>query len=208
MPVAGGFARSMVNYDAGARTQLAAVITALWVAMAAFLFTGLLATSLASAQSLRAVPELDLQRYAGTWHEIARLPNRFEDACAGDITATYTPRDDGSLRVVNACREENGEIKSTEGEARQAGEYAAQLEVRFAPKWLSFLPFVWADYWVIALDADYQWALVGEPDLEYFWILSRDPQMDARTFEGLKARARGLGYDLDELVVVNPPRQD
>ena len=181
------------------------VRTALFTALACV--AGLLSGP-AGARDLQPVRDLDLQRYAGTWHEIARLPNRFENDCVGDITATYTPRDDGSLRVVNACREENGEIKSTEGEARQAGEYAAQLEVRFAPKWLSFLPFVWADYWVIALDADYQWALVGEPDLEYFWILSRDPQMDARTFEGLKARARGLGYDLDELVVVNPPRQD
>lgn len=178
------------------------VRTALFTALACV--AGLLSGP-ASARDLQPVRDLDLQRYAGTWHEIARLPNRFENDCVGDITATYTPRDDGSLRVVNACREENGDIKSTEGEARQAGDHAAQLEVRFAPKWLSFLPFVWADYWVIALDEDYQWALVGEPDLEYFWILSRDPDMDARTFEGLKARARGLGYDLDELVVVNPP---
>ena len=165
----------------------------------------------ANARELQPVRDLDLQRYAGVWHEIARLPNRFEDDCVGDITATYTPRDDGSIRVVNACRKENGDIMSSEGEARQAGDHAAQLEVRFAPKWLSFLPFVWADYWVIALDENYQWALVGEPDLKYFWILSREPQLDQKTFEDLKARARGLGYDLGKLVVVNPPidaRQD
>lgn len=156
-------------------------------------------------ESLKPVPDLDLQRYAGVWHEIARLPNRFEDQCTSDITATYTPLEDGRIRVVNACREDDGRINAVEGQARQAGALPSQLEVRFAPKWLSFLPFVWADYWVIALGEDYQWALVGEPDRKYLWILSREEQLDAETFEGIKTRARDLGYDLAELVVVNPP---
>lgn len=170
------------------------------------LFTGLLATSLAAAEPLRAVPELDLQRYAGTWHEIARLPNRFENRCAGDITATYTPLEDGRVRVVNACRQADGGRQSVQGMARRSGERAAELEVRFAPAWLSFLPFVWADYWVIAIDRDYQWAIVGEPDRDYLWFLTREPTVDAATFEALKGRARSMGYDLDALVVVNPPR--
>ncbi|MBY4598387.1 lipocalin family protein [bacterium BD-1] len=170
------------------------------------LLTGLLAASFAAAEPLRAVPELDLRRYAGTWHEIARLPNRFEDRCAGDITATYTPLEDGRMRVVNACRKADGSRQSVDGMARLGGERAAELEVRFAPAWLSFLPFVWADYWVIAIDRDYQWAIVGEPDRDYLWFLTREPTVDAATFESLKARARALGYDLDELVVSNPPR--
>jgi apolipoprotein D and lipocalin family protein len=173
------------------------------LACAAGLFAGA-----ADARALQPVRDLDLQRYAGVWHEIARLPNRFEDKCVGDITATYTPREDGGIRVVNACRKADGDTSSVVGEARQAGTLASQLEVRFAPKWLSLLPFVWADYWVIALDKDYQWALVGEPDRKYLWILSREPQLDEKTFEGLKARARGLGYELDELVVVTPPLGD
>ena len=162
----------------------------------------------ASARDLQPVRDIDLQRYAGTWHEIARLPNRFEDDCVGDITATYTPREDGSIRVVNACRMADGEMMSSDGEARRTGDNPAQLEVRFAPKWLSFLPFVWADYWVIALDEDYRWALVGEPDREFLWFLSREPSMDTETFERLKARAIALGYSLDELIVVVPPRSD
>lgn len=175
------------------------------------LFATSLATCLAFAapaqarDALKPVPDLDLDRYAGVWHEIARLPNRFEDQCVSDITATYTPREDGRIRVVNACKEDDGRIDAVEGEARQAGDLPSRLEVRFAPKWLSFLPFVWADYWVIALDDDYRWALVGEPDRKYLWILSREQQLDAETFEAIKERARGLGYDLADLLVVNPP---
>ncbi|MFY2765431.1 lipocalin family protein [Arenimonas sp. MALMAid1274] len=156
-------------------------------------------------QPLKAVPELDTARYAGTWHEIARLPMYFERKCVRDITATYTPRPEGGITVKNACTKADGERMESEGVARQAGDDPAKLEVRFAPGWLSFLPMVWADYWVIAIDEDYQWAIVGEPDREYLWFLSRGPTMDAKTFEGLKARARTLGYQLDELIVVVQP---
>ncbi len=154
---------------------------------------------------LQAVPELDLARYSGTWHEIARLPMYFERKCARDITATYTLRDDGTISVRNACVKADGVNMVSEGVARKAGTDPAKLQVRFAPGWLSALPFVWADYWVIAVDADYRWAIVGEPGREYLWILSREPAVDAKTFEDLKGRARMMGYDLAELIVVSPP---
>lgn len=154
---------------------------------------------------LQAVPELDLARYAGTWHEIARLPMYFERKCARDITATYTPREDGTITVRNACVKADGVNMVSEGVARKTGADPAKLEVRFAPGWLSALPFVWADYWVIAVDTDYRWAIVGEPGREYLWILSREPTLDAKTFEDLKGRARMMGYDLAELIVVSPP---
>ena len=145
---------------------------------------------------LQAVPELDLARYAGTWHEIARLPMYFERKCARDITATYTPRKDGTITVRNACVKADGVNMVSEGVARKTGADPAKLEVRFAPGWLSALPFVWADY---------RWAIVGEPGREYLWILSREPALDAKTFEDLKGRARMMGYDLAELIVVSPP---
>jgi apolipoprotein D and lipocalin family protein len=157
---------------------------------------------------LQAVPELDLQRYSGTWHEIARLPMYFERRCVGDITATYVPLESGRVQVTNACLRDDGVRMQSVGMARRAGDHPAKLEVRFAPAWLSFLPMVWADYWVIALDADYQWALVGEPGREYLWILSREPALDAETFDMLKAKARELGYSLEELIVVVPPKAD
>ncbi|MBW8369096.1 MAG: lipocalin family protein [Arenimonas sp.] len=155
---------------------------------------------------LQAVPDLDLARYAGTWHEIARLPMYFERKCVRDVTATYTPREDGTLTVRNACVKADGETMASEGVARMAGNNPAKLQVRFAPRWLSALPFVWADYWVIAVDQDYRWAIVGEPDRKYLWILAREPALDAQTLDDLKGRARMLGYELDELIVVSPPR--
>ncbi len=160
------------------------------------------AAAIESHAPLESVPALDLQRYSGTWHEIARLPMPYEKDCVRDVTATYTPGPDGRIGVRNECTTATGERKVAEGVARP-GDAPAQLEVRFAPGWLSLLPFVWADYWVIALDEDYRWAIVGEPDREYLWFLSRDPKIDARALEDLKGRARSLGYDLDGLIV-NP----
>ena len=160
------------------------------------------ASALDAQSPLRPVPQLDLQRYAGTWHEIARLPLAQEADCARDVTATYTPRPDGTIDVRNECTTADGRRIAADGVAR-VGDAPAKLQVRFAPRWLAMLPFVWADYWVIALDEEYRWAIVGEPDREHLWILSRERVLDKGTLDGLKARARMLGYELDALIV-NP----
>lgn len=145
---------------------------------------------------------VDLTRYAGRWYEIARLPNRFQESCAGDVAATYTLRPDGRVTVVNECRQENGEIKRATGVARRADEKgpASRLKVRFAPAILSFLSAVWGDYWIVELDGDYRYAVVGEPSRKYLWILSRSPQMDATTYDSLMARAHELGFDTARLL--------
>ena len=130
-------------------------------------------------QPLEVVPAVNLVRYAGTWYEIARLPNRFQEQCAGDVKATYTLLDNGELRVVNRCRKESGEIDEAEGLARLASDDGpnTKLKVRFAPAFLSFLPFVWGDYWIIGLGENYEYAIVGTPDRKYGWILSRTPKL-------------------------------
>jgi apolipoprotein D and lipocalin family protein len=145
---------------------------------------------------------VDLARYAGRWYEIARLPNRFQDKCAGDVAATYTLRPDGRVRVVNECRRPSGEMTRVDGIARRADPKgpASRLKVRFAPAWLSFLPFVWGDYWIVELDAGYGYALVGEPSRKYLWVLSRSPEMDAATFDSLVSTAARLGFDTARLV--------
>ncbi|WP_022974439.1 lipocalin family protein [Xanthomonas maliensis] len=153
---------------------------------------------------VRAVPQLDVSRYAGQWHEIAHLPVSFQKKCRGDITASYTLRDDGLIGVRNSCRTGDGTLAAADGVARPVPGQPGQLQVRFAPDWLAWLPWVWADYWVIALDPDYQWALVGEPSRKYLWILSRSPQMERAQFEQIKAHASRMGYDLSALIVAAP----
>jgi len=157
-----------------------------------------------AAKPVRSVSQLDISRYAGEWHEIAHLPMFFQRKCVGEITARYTLEDEGAIGVRNACRTADGSIDVAEGTARAVKGHPGRLQVRFAPDALAWVPLVWADYWVIDLDPDYQWAVVGEPDREYFWILSRTPMMDRALFEQLKARAEAVGYDLTPLVVVAP----
>ncbi len=157
-----------------------------------------------AAEPVRSVPELDISRYAGHWHEIAHLPVFFQRKCVGDITAAYTLRDDELIGVVNACRTEDGDRDSAEGVARGVEGHPGRLQVRFAPDWLSWLPMMWADYWVIDLDPGYQWAVVGSPNRKYLWVLSRTPTMEKALFEQIKARAEKMGFDLKPLVMAAP----
>ena len=168
--------------------------------------TGALAATAgtSAAQPNTPVPALDLQRYSGQWHEIAHLPMFFQRKCVADISATYTPNPDGTIGVRNACRDKQGGMRVSEGVARQVPGRAAALEVRFAPGWLSWVPAVWADYWVIDLDPDYRWAVVGGPSRKYLWILSRTPGMERAQFEAIRARAAAKGYPVDDLVMVAP----
>ena len=151
---------------------------------------------------LKAVDSVDLARYCGVWYEIARLPNSFQKSCVGDVSATYALLEDGDIRIVNKCRTKDGGTKIAEGKAKLADEDgpASKLKVRFAPAFLSFLPFVWGDYWIIELAPDYSYAVVGEPDREYLWILSRKPQMDDSLYTGLLERIGEQGYDVSKIV--------
>ncbi len=155
---------------------------------------------------LEVVSSIDLQRYVGTWHEIARFPNSFQRDCASDVTATYTLLEDGTIAVVNRCRQSNGETKEAVGKVRRMSkdEPNSKLEVRFAPAILSFLPFVWGKYWVIDLAADYSYAVVGEPSREYLWILARSPSLDETTYAGILDRIARRGYDTSRLMRAQP----
>lgn len=151
---------------------------------------------------LRVEPTVDLSRYAGQWYEIARLPNSFQEKCAGDVTAQYALLDAGRLKVVNRCRKPSGGMTEAEGVARLADKKGAnsRLKVRFAPAFLSFLPFVWGDYQIMELAPDYSYALVGEPGRKYLWILSRTPQMDEGAYRKLTETAASQGFDVSRLV--------
>ncbi len=154
---------------------------------------------------LQTVPSVDVPRYMGTWHEIAKYPNWFQKKCVSSTQATYSLQADGRVQVLNRCKTDKGEWSEALGTARQiGGPSSAQLKVRFAPEWLSFIPLVWGDYWIIDLDPDYQWVVVSEPKREYLWILSRTPQMPAATYQALLSRLDKLGFDLQRIEPSKP----
>lgn len=152
---------------------------------------------------LQVVAPVDLQRYAGLWHEQARLPNRFERRCAGPTTAEYTLLEDGVMQVRNRCILPDGSFDESVGVARLApvaGQPGAgRLEVCFAPRWLAWLPVVWGDYWILRLDRDYQVALVGTPDRSRLWVLSRAPRLEDEALEAELDYARSLGFEVDKV---------
>jgi apolipoprotein D and lipocalin family protein len=154
----------------------------------------------AQEKPLEVVPQVDFQRYAGKWYEIARLPFRYQEACARDVTATYTPRPDGRITAVNRCVQKDGKSREAEGVARRVdGRPSSVLKVRFSPAWLSFLSSVWGDYQVIALGPDYEYSVVGTPDRKYLWILARTPKLDAALYRALLDKAKAQGFDVSRL---------
>ena len=143
---------------------------------------------------LEAVEHVDLERYLGTWYEIATIPQRFQRGCVA-VAAEYSLLPNGDILVVNTCREGtlDGKIRSVRGRARVVDKKTnAKLKVTF------FWPF-WGAYWVIGLDPDYQWAIVGHPNRKYLWILSRSPQMDESLYGELLDFVAARGYDLSKI---------
>jgi apolipoprotein D and lipocalin family protein len=172
--------------------------------MSVMLIPSGLPSSAKGRNPLQVVPSVDLTRYVGKWYEIARLPNRFQRECASDTTATYTLRPDGKLTVLNTCRTSEGRTKSAKGTARVADGKGPNTKLKVTFFW----PFS-GNYWIIDLDPDYRWAVVGEPDRRYLWILSREPRMDGALYEQILERAKQQRYDLAPLLktVHHPGRE-
>lgn len=146
------------------------------------------------------VKELDINRYMGTWYEIARFPHSFEKNLVG-VTATYSLRDNGKIKVVN-----EGYKKTLDGK-RSRAEGKAKIPNKKEPGKLK-VAFFWnfyGDYYVLELDKDYRWAMIGSSSDKYFWILSRTPQMDTDTYNMLLENARKRGYKLEKLIKVPQP---
>lgn len=158
----------------------------------------------AGGPPLEPVAELELERYLGTWHEIATIPSWFQRACVTDTTATYgpAPEDPGWIAVRNACRTASGEEKVAEGRARFTGPPdRGALEVTFLGVLGSWLWATSGAYLVIALDPDYRWALIGHPSRDYAWILARGPSLPDTTLAALRERLVAVGYDPCRLVL-------
>ncbi len=146
-------------------------------------------------KAVEAVAKVDLQRYSGKWFEIAKYPNKFQKQCVGNVTATYTLKPNNKLEVLNQCLKKDGTMESAKAEGKIADKKTnSKLKVRFAPGFTSFLPFVWANYWIIDLDPEYKWVVVAEPKRDYFWILSREPELNDTTYQAILRRAEGMGF--------------
>jgi apolipoprotein D and lipocalin family protein len=142
------------------------------------------------------VNAVDLKRYVGLWYEIAKIPNRFQKQCVRGTTAEYTLGEDGRISVVNQCVKKDGDVDDAEGVAKVIDTTNnAKLKVSFV-SFLGWRPF-WGDYWVIGLDANYEWAIIGTPDRKYGWVLARTPGLDENTMEEIRAIIEHNGYKWD-----------
>jgi len=152
-----------------------------------------------SAQTpVTVVKEVDLNRYMGTWYEIARLPNSFERGLKC-TTATYEIRDDGRVTVINRGVDVYDPSKTDEAKGVAWIPDPAQpgkLKVRF------FWPFS-GDYWIIDLDPDYQYVLVGSPNHKYLWVLARTKFISDEVYLGLLQKAKEDGFELANLIKVS-----
>jgi apolipoprotein D and lipocalin family protein len=149
----------------------------------------------AAPPPLQTVPAVDVSRYLGVWHELARYDNWFQGADCVNVTAEYGLDEDGDVSVLNTCRDAAGKVTETaEGYANVVpGTGNAQLRVSF------FWP-IFADYWIVALADDYSWVIVSEPGRDYLWILTRAAKTTDADRDSLVAKATELGFDPNRLV--------
>ena len=154
-----------------------------------------------SNNTLDTVVNFNLQKYVGVWYQIAHIPNRFQAMCVSDTKARYEITSSERIKVVNSCRDEESNLHQAVGVARLNAKYGnpARLEVRFAPSWTSFLPFVWGDYWVLDIDEGYYSVLVGSPDRRYLWLLAREPTLSETRKIDLVRKASAMGFDVTKL---------
>jgi len=143
--------------------------------------------------TLETVKSVDIQKYKGTWYEIARFEHFFEKGCK-NVTATYELKKDGNIKVINRCTKiDNNQTKEATGVAYAVDTTTSKLKVSF------FRPF-YGDYYIIDLADDYSYALVGTPSREYLWILSRTKTIDMQTKEKILQTLPNLGFDKEKFV--------
>lgn len=151
-------------------------------------------------KSLTTVKYVDLKKYTGTWYEIARIPNSFQDHCIKNNIAKYILEEDGRIKVINSCVDEDNEIDDVEGVARIVDKSSnSKLEVSFV-SFLGIRPF-WGDYWIIGLGKNYEYAVIGNPNRKYGWILSRTKILNEEHLNEVKLILKNNGYDFRKFVM-------
>jgi len=143
---------------------------------------------------VKTVNFVNLGKYAGKWYEIAKIPNRFQKGCVRNTTAEYKLNDDGDIDVINRCIEADGSVNEAEGLAKVVDEKTnSKLEVSFVS--IFGIHLFWGDYWIIGLDENYEYAVVGHPERKYGWILNRTPEMSEQKLKEAFNILKENGYD-------------
>jgi apolipoprotein D and lipocalin family protein len=142
---------------------------------------------------VQTVQKVDLNRYVGTWYEIANFPRFFLPKCAADTVSEYTPNSDGSIAIKSSCRTEDGGVDEEHGTATPVKDSDnTRLEVTF------IRPFT-ANYVVVGLDPEYRWTVIGSVNRKSLWILSRTPRLAQPELERALAVASSQGYPMQKL---------
>ncbi len=164
--------------------------------------------ALVCALALFAVPQgppprraggLDPKQLAGTYYEVARIPNAFERQCVGRVTTTFDVRPDGRMDVFNECRKENGTETRVQGIGRLAAD-GTTIDVRFPAPWLSGGRRPWPDYEILGTGPEYGYVVAGDAGRNHLWILSRLPRMPQLAYMQAIEIAKGQGHDVARLV--------
>ncbi|MDA3886185.1 MAG: lipocalin family protein [Candidatus Delongbacteria bacterium] len=157
------------------------------------MFLSFILASCSSTKFLKTVEKVDIDKYSGTWYEIARFEHTFEKGLKC-VTANYTAREDGKIKVLNrGVKETDLEVKTAEGKAWVPdANFPGRLKVSF------FWPFA-GDYYIVHLDEDYKYVLVGAPNRDYLWILSRTKILDEKIYNELLDVATENGFDVSKL---------
>lgn len=142
---------------------------------------------------LQTVEKVELNKYLGTWYEIARYEHFFEKDCK-NVTANYSMMNEETIKVINRCTKiQTNEKKEAMGRAYAIDETNSKLKVSF------FRPF-YGDYWVLMLDENYKYAVVGTPSREYLWILARTSKLDEKIKNEILEKLPSLGFDTSKLI--------
>ncbi len=143
---------------------------------------------------VRTVPYVDLERYMGKWYEIAAYPQSFQKNCVKS-SAEYSLRDDGKVNVLNSCIQKDGTVKDAKGTAKVVDKTTnSKLKVSF------FWPF-YGDYWIMDLGTNYEYVVVGNPDRDALWILSRTPEMREDVYQRILRGIENQKYSLEPIKV-------
>ena len=159
----------------------------------------LLILSIKGFSVVETVDHVDLERYMGRWYEIALIPNWFEKKCVSGATADYSLMKNGMVRVVNRCMTSNGPSEVVGVAWVVDKESQSKLKVSFFPL-ARYFKWFGGDYYILFVDENYTFAVVGSPSLKYLWLLARETTVSSNAYQTFLAVAKKNGYDTEKIM--------